>query len=208
MKIALYNLDGKSSGTTELSDAVFKAAVKPSVVHQVFVQQMNNQREPYAATKTRGDVRGGGKKPWRQKGTGRARHGSTRSPIWVGGGVSMGPKAERNYHTKINKATRRLATVMCLSDKAKNSNLYVVSNLDFSAPKTKLFAAFLKALPAKGHSWLVLTAGKNDAVIKQTKNLQKVEARRAEDVAVVDLVKKQSVVLTLDAVKKLEAMYA
>jgi large subunit ribosomal protein L4 len=97
---------------------------------------------------------------------------------------------------------------MCLSDKAKNSALYVVNNFDFSAPKTKLMAAFLKALPAKGHSFLVVTAGKNDAVLKQTKNLQKVETRRAEDVAVLDLVKKQSLVLTVDAVKKLETMYA
>ncbi len=121
MKVKVYNLEGKEVKQVELNDAVFNVPVKSSVVHEVFVAQRNNAREPWADTKKRGEVRGGGKKPWQQKGTGRARHGSIRSPIWKGGGVTFGPLSIRNYTTKINKKTRRLATRMCLSDKAQNT---------------------------------------------------------------------------------------
>jgi large subunit ribosomal protein L4 len=132
MKTKMYNVLGKEVGDVELADNVFNVVVKPEVVHEVFVAQMNNQREPWADTKKRGEVSGGGKKPWQQKGTGRARHGSIRSPIWKGGGVTFGPLTERSYKTKINKKTRRLATAMCLSDKAQNQGLLVVDDFSFT----------------------------------------------------------------------------
>ncbi len=208
MKTKVYNLQGKEVKELELSDAVFGVTVKPAVVHEVFVAQSNNAREPWADTKNRGEVSGGGKKPWQQKGTGRARHGSIRSPIWKGGGVAFGPLSERNYKTKINKKTRRLATRMCLTDKAASGALWVVENFSFTEPKTKLFAALLKALPAKQKSFLVLTAGKDAQLIRMTKNVPRVETMRAEDVNVVELMNKQAVITTVDGAKKLEAVLA
>jgi large subunit ribosomal protein L4 len=206
MKTKVYNLQGKATGEMELSDKVFGVKVKPTVVHQVFVQQTNNQREPWADTKSKAEVSGGGKKPWQQKGTGRARHGSIRSPIWKGGGVVFGPRTERNYETKINKKTRRLTIRMCLSDKAANDNILVVDEFKFSAAKTKLFAELLKALP-KHKSLLVLTAGKSDEVIRMSKNLLKVTTRRAEDANVMDLVKIATILTDQAGIKKLEATF-
>lgn len=206
MKTKVYNLVGKEAGELELSDEIFNVKVKPEVVHEVFVAQTNNAREPWADTKNRGEVSGGGKKPWAQKGTGRARHGSIRSPIWKGGGVTFGPLSIRNYKTKTNKKTRRLATKMCFSDKANNGALWVVENFSFEQPKTKFFASLLKSLPAKQHSFLVLTAGKDETVLKVTKNLPKIQTMRAEDASVADLMGKQAVIISVDGVKKVETI--
>ncbi len=206
MKLTVYNLSGKAQSDVTLSDEVFNITVKPEVVHEVFVALRNNTREPWADTKNRGEVRGGGKKPWQQKGTGRARHGSTRSPIWKGGGVAFGPLSDRNYKTKINKKTRRLATKMVLSDKAQTGTLYVVENFDFKEPKTSLFASFIKALPAKQHSFLVLTAGKDAKLLRMTSNLKKIETMRAEDANVAALLSKQAIVTSVEGVKQLEKL--
>jgi large subunit ribosomal protein L4 len=204
MKVAVYNLQGKEVKQIELNDEVFNVAVKPAVIHEIFVAQRNNARESWADTKKRGEVRGGGKKPWQQKGTGRARHGSIRSPIWKGGGVTFGPLTDRNYKTKSNKKTRRLATRMCLSDKAQQGALFVVENFSFTEPKTKLFAALLKALPVKQKSFLFVTAGKDATVLRATSNLKKIKTTRAEDVNVVDLLSKQGIIASVDSLKKLE----
>lgn len=206
MKLKVYNLTGKETGKMEISNAIFKVAIKPEVVHAVFVQQMNNQREPWADTKTRGKVRGGGRKPWAQKGTGRARHGSIRSPIWRGGGVTFGPLSTRNYKTKINKKTRRLALKMCLTDKALSKDLLIVEDFNFAESKTKLFAAFLKQMPTESKTFLILTAGKDANVIRMSKNLQKVEIMRAEDVNVMELLRKGAVIASKDAIKKIEGI--
>ena len=206
MKLTVYNLSGKAQSDVTLSDEVFNITVKPEVVHEVFVALRNNTREPWADTKNRGEVRGGGKKPWQQKGTGRARHGSTRSPIWKGGGVAFGPLSDRNYKTKINKKTRRLATKMVLSDKAQTGTLYVVENFDFKEPKTAFFASFIKALPAKQHSFLVLTAGKDAKLLRMTSNLKKIETMRAEDANVAALLSKQAIVTSVEGVKQLEKL--
>src|SRR3989339_1860577 len=120
MKTKFYNLVGKVVGDVELSDAIFDVKVKPTLVHAVYVAITNRARESWADTKGKGEVRGGGKKPWQQKGTGRARHGSIRSPIWKGGGVTFGPKTERNYDVKINLKEKQLALKMCLSDRASS----------------------------------------------------------------------------------------
>jgi large subunit ribosomal protein L4 len=207
MKTKVYNLQGKEMSEIDLNDAVFGVKIKQSVVHEVFVAQTGNARESWADTKNRGEVSGGGKKPWAQKGTGRARHGSIRSPIWKGGGVAFGPLSARNYKTKINKQTRALATKMSLSDKVKNGAMWVVENFNFTAPKTKIFVNFLKSLPAKQHSFLVLTEGKDANVMKMTSNIPKVETMRAEDVSVVDLLNKQAVLISVGAAKNLEARF-
>jgi large subunit ribosomal protein L4 len=204
MKIKVYNLAGQATGEMELSEKVFGVKVKPEVVHGVFVSQMNNQRESWADTKGKGEVRGGGKKPWQQKGTGRARHGSIRSPIWKGGGVTFGPKTERNYKTKINKKTRRLAIKMCLTDKVASGALLVLENFDFTEPKTKLFAGLLKSLPTKEKTFLVLTPAKDVKVMRMTKNINAIKTLRAPDVTVMDLMNWQGVIASKEAMKKIE----
>ncbi len=189
----------------ELPEDIFNIAVKPEVVHEVFVAQMNNQRESWADTKNRGEVRGGGKKPWAQKGTGRARHGSIRSPIWKGGGVTFGPLSIRNYKTKINKKTRRLATRMCLSDKVQSGALLIVENFTFAESKTKLMAAALKALPTKQKSFLIVSAANDEALIKISRNVPRVKNQVATDLSVMDLLQSQAVVITKEAVEKIVA---
>jgi large subunit ribosomal protein L4 len=208
MKTKMYNVLGKEVGDVELADNIFNVIVKPEVVHEVFVAQMNNQREPWADTKKRGEVRGGGKKPWQQKGTGRARHGSIRSPIWKGGGVTFGPLSERSYKSKINKKTRRLATAMCLSDKAHNQGLLVVDEFAFSAAKTKEFADFLKKIPLKQKTFVVLTGKKDDQVMRMTQNIPGVVTRVATDVNVMDLVNNQAVILSKAGVEEVTRILA
>ena len=207
MKVKVYNLEGKETGEMNLSDAIFGVKVKPEVVHGVFTAQTNNQREPWADTKNRGEVSGGGKKPWPQKGTGRARHGSIRSPIWKGGGVTFGPLSIRNYKEKINKKTKRLALKMCLSDRAQNNALLVVEDFNFAEPKTKLFVNLLKALPIKAKSFLLLTPGKNDTVLRMTKNLKSVKTVRAEDISVMDLLSKTMVLTSKAGVETIEKTF-
>lgn len=207
MKIKVYNLAGKETGEMELNDTVFGVKAKPEMVHQVFVQQTNNQREPWADTKNRGEVSGGGKKPWQQKGTGRARHGSIRSPIWKGGGVAFGPLTDRNYKTKINKKTRQAAIRMCLSDKAMSGNLLVVEDFKFEDAKTKFFAAALKTMPTKMKKFLVLTGANDTAVVRMTKNLKTVKTLRAQDSNVMDLLAKGVILTSKDGIKKLEEVF-
>ncbi|OGH90015.1 MAG: 50S ribosomal protein L4 [Candidatus Magasanikbacteria bacterium RIFOXYD2_FULL_36_9] len=207
MKIKVYNLAGKETGEMEVSDTVFGVKIKPEMVHQVFVQQTNNQREPWADTKNRGEVSGGGKKPWQQKGTGRALHGSIRSPIWKGGGVAFGPLTDRNYKTKINKKTRQAAIRMCLTDKAQSGNLMVLEDFTFEKPKTQLFAKFLKTLPAKLKTFLVLTADKSDDIMRMSKNLKVVKTLRAQDSNVLDLLSKGVILTSKDGIKKMEEVF-
>ena len=208
MKVKVYNLQGKETGEMNLSDAVFGVKIKPEVVHGVFTAQTNNQREPWADTKSKGEVSGGGKKPWPQKGTGRARHGSIRSPIWKGGGVTFGPLSIRNYKSKTNKKTKRLALKMCLSDRAKNNALVVVEDFNFAEPKTKLFVNFLKALPVKAKTFLLLTPGKNDLVLRITKNLKSIKTVRAEDISVMDLLSKSMVLTSKAGVETIEKVFS
>lgn len=207
MKVKMYNLQGKATGELDLLDEVFNTPIKPEVVHEVYVAQNNNSRQPWADTKNRGEVSGGGKKPWKQKGTGRARHGSTRSPIWAGGGVAFGPTSDRNYKTKINNKKRRLAIKMCLTDKLQTGNLLVVEDFNFAAPKTKEFVAFLKTLPGTNKSWLVLSADKNDNLIRMTNNVKKVKTEMAAHINVVDLISKQTILGTKDALLKIQEIF-
>lgn len=204
MKLPVYSQEGKKSRDLEVSDAVFGVTPKAVVVHQVYLALENNSREPWAHTKDRGDVRGGGKKPWKQKGTGRARHGSIRSPLWVGGGVTFGPRNTRNYKEKVNRKMNQTAVRMCLSDKAKSEQFLVLGDMEFTG-KTKQLATTLRALPCSGQSVLLIMSGVNDALALASRNLPNVNLQRAEDVNVADLVHHQCVVATEDGVKTLEA---
>lgn len=203
MKAKLFNLNGQPVGETELMDEVFAVKVKPEIVHSVFVAQSANQRQPWADTKNRGEVSGGGKKPWAQKGTGRARHGSIRSPIWKGGGVAFGPLTDRNYVTKINTKVRRLALKMCLSAKASEQGVFVVENYNFSDAKTKLFTALLTALSLSKKRVLVLTNGKEEKVLRMAANLPKVEVMAAADANVMAVLGAQAIVATPEGIAQL-----
>ncbi len=203
----MYNAAGEQQGTMTLTDAVFGVAAKSSVVHQVYVAQQANAREPWADTKNRGEVRGGGKKPWAQKGTGRARHGSIRSPIWKGGGVTFGPVSERNYKQKVNKKMNRLAVKMLLSDKVADNKLMVLGVME-NAGKTKAVVSVFNKLPSARRSTLLLVEKMNDAVSRAVRNVPKIDVMPAKDVSVVDLMHHQYVVVMEAGVTALEKRLA
>lgn len=177
MKIKVYNQAGKETGTTDLPDAVFGVKWNADLVHQVAMAQWSNKRKNVAHSKDRAQVRGGGKKPWRQKGTGRARHGSIRSPIWKGGGVTHGPRKEKNFSRKINKKMARAALYTVLSSKVRDNEILVVDSLSFPEAKTKhaakMFEAFARGFSriVKGRGVLVALPEKNAAAKQVIKNL-------------------------------------
>lgn len=198
--------NGKKVSTVELSDAVFGITPNDKVMHAAVVNFLANNRQGTQSTKTRAEVRGGGRKPWRQKGTGRARQGSTRSPQWTHGGVALGPKP-RDYSYTLNKKVKRLAIVSAISDKALNGNLIVVDSLVMEEYKTKTVVAMLKAIGVDGKS-LLATAQKEDKLIKSAGNIQGVKTSMAANVNTYDLVNAGKLVIDVDAAKKLEEVFA
>ncbi len=207
IKAKLYNLEGKESGELELNEKVFGIKPKKSVVHQVFLALMANAREPWAHTKNKGEVRGGGRKPWRQKGTGRARHGSIRSPIWKGGGVTFGPRNIRNYKQKINQKMNRLAVKMCLSDKAFHNQLLVLEDLP-SDSKSKTLFNLLKNLPSQGRKSLLLTEANNKPVRKAAGNIDRLVVQMAASANVAELLNNQYLIITKNGVEVLNKRLA
>jgi large subunit ribosomal protein L4 len=205
MKLSVFNNKGKKDADIDVKDVVFGVPAKPSVMHQVYVAIEANAREPWAHTKTKDEVRGGGRKPWRQKGTGRARHGSNRSPIWKGGGVTFGPRKNRNYSKLINKKMKQLATRMALSMKVKSEKLYVVEGME-KIEKTKDMSSLMNALPTEGKTTLVL-AGDDDKLGLIVRNIPKVNLQRAIDVNIVDLMHHQNIVATKNAIETLESRF-
>jgi len=206
MKLPVFNIQGKKDTDIDVQDGVFAVPAKQSVMHQVYVAIEANARQPWAHTKTKGEVRGGGRKPWKQKGTGRARHGSNRSPIWKGGGVTFGPRNDRNYSKRINRKMKQLATRMALSLKAKNEKFYIVDGIE-NVAKTKDMSALISALPTNGKTTLVL-AGVEDTLGMVVRNIPKVNLQRAIDVNIVDLMHHQNVIATKGAVETLESRFA
>ena len=202
-KVQVYNQEGKSLSEMELSSKVFSVPAKSSVVHQVYNAILANARIPWADTKGRGEVSGGGKKPWKQKGTGRARHGSTRSPIWKGGGITFGPRSVRSFKQKINKKMNRKAVAMVLSDKLLESKLIVLENLLVSG-KTKEFSLLRSNLAGNGKKTLFLVKEKDENLIRATKNLPKSSTLRAIDVNVVDLMNTDYIIATKESIGVLE----
>src|SRR3989338_2910364 len=189
MEFPVYNKDGKEVGKASLSDAVFGLKWNSDLVHQVVIGQAANQRQGTAHAKGRSEVRGGGRKPWKQKGTGRARHGSIRSPIWKGGGVTHGPLAEKNYKKKINRKMAKKALFTVLSQKARENEILVLDEVSFPEAKTKraaeIFSNFAKDSREKimkGNGVLVLTHGKDDVAFRAIRNLPYAAASEARNI--------------------------
>ena len=206
-KVALYNQEGAIVGELILAPSLFEVKVNPTLVHQAVVFQQANAREVIAHTKGRGEVRGGGKKPWKQKHTGRARHGSTRSPIWVGGGITFGPTKERNFSKKMNRSAKRAALAMTLSDKVQNEKFVALDSLALSEAKTKIAVNFLKKLPVYGKKTLIVVEPENRSVSRATKNLPHVTAISAKSLNVVDVVAHEFVLASKEAVAALEKTF-
>ena len=205
-KIDVYNIEGKKVSTIDLNDNVFGIKPNEKIVHSALVNYMANQRQGTASTKTRAEVSGGGKKPWKQKGTGRARQGSTRSPQWIKGGIALGPKP-RDYRYTINKKERRLAIKSVLSSKVLENNLVVVDKLQFKEIKTKQMVNALANLKIEGKALVVLPE-KDLNVQKSAKNIENVKTTLTNTINVYDLLKYNKLVLTVDSVKALEEVYA
>ena len=205
-KVDVYDIKGKKVSDVELAEAIFGIEPNEAIVHSVLVNYLANQRQGTQSTKTRAEVRGGGKKPWRQKGTGRARQGSIRAPQWIKGGIALGPKP-RDYSYKINKKERQLAIKSVLSSKILENNIVVVDKLDLKEIKTKNMVKTLENLNVEGKTLIVLPE-KNLNVQASARNIEGVKTTLTNTINVYDLLKYKNLVITLDTVKKLEEVYA
>ena len=205
-KIDIYNIDGKKVSNIELKDEVFGIEPNEKLVHSVLINYMANQRQGTANTKTRAEVSGGGRKPWKQKGTGRARQGSIRAPQWFKGGIALGPKP-KDYSYTINKKEKRLAIKSVLSSKVLENNLVVLDNLEFKEIKTQKMAKVLDNLKIEGKA-LIMLPEKNENVQKSARNIKGVKTSLVNTINVYDLLKYNKLILTVDSVKKLEEVYA
>ena len=205
-KLALYNMEGSNIGEIEVSDAVFAQEVNKVALHQVVVNYLANQRQGTQSTKTRSEVRGGGIKPWRQKGTGRARQGSIRATQWIKGGIALGPKP-RDYSYSVNKKLKKVAMISALSAKCAENEIIVVDNLNLDEIKTKKMAQVLKNLKVESKA-LIVTIEKNDNVVKSAKNIQGVATTFMGSLNVYDILYHDVMVVTKDAISKIEEVYA
>lgn len=204
--VKVFDLNAKEVGEIELSQEIFGVEIHPTLMHQAMVMQLANQRLGTTATKTRAMVRGGGKKPWRQKGTGRARAGTIRSPLWVGGGVVFGPHP-RKYVKKMPRKARRLALKSALSAKMVASELRILDSLQFEAPKTKQVLEVLKAFELEGKKALFISREYSENVEKSTRNLKGVKAITSMGLNIVDLLHHDAIFLTKDAVTQIEEVF-
>ena len=189
-----------------LDKEIFEVPMNANLVHQVVTSQSSNRRSVIAHTKDRGDVSGGGKKPWRQKGTGRARHGSIRSPLWVGGGVTFGPTNERNFKKDIPKKIKRKALLMVLGEKLKSETLIIVDSIDLKDIKTKDLKKQLDSLKLDG-SCLIALPELNENVIKSARNIQKVSTIQAKDLNCLDLLNKKYLLTTKQGIEKIKEIF-
>ena len=205
-KVDVYNMQGKKVSDVELNEAVFGIEPNENIVHSVLVNYLANQRQGTQSTKTRAEVRGGGRKPWRQKGTGRARQGSIRAPQWIKGGIALGPKP-RSYTYRVNQKERQLAIRSLLSAKVLDNELTVVDKLEVKEPKTKVMVKALTDLKVEGKA-LIILADKNENVLLSSRNIEGVKTIELNTINVFDLLNCNKLVLPLDTVKKLEEVYA
>ena len=205
-KVDVYNMQGKKVSDVELSEAVFGIEPNENIVHSALVNYLANQRQGTQSTKTRAEVSGGGRKPWRQKGTGRARQGSIRAPQWIKGGIALGPKP-RSYSYRINKKEKQLAIRSLLSAKVLDNELTVVDKLEVEEAKTKVMAKALTDLKVEGKA-LIILADRNDNVLRSSRNIEGVKTIELNTINVFDLLNCNKLVLPLDIVKKLEEVYA
>lgn len=210
MKTNVYNQTGETVNTVELASQIFdRAKVSPEVVHLVAVAALANARQPIAATKTRGMVRGGGKKPWKQKGTGRARVGSIRSPLWRGGGIIFGPTPARNFSKKVNRKTKRLGMFSLLTDRAREERILVLDNLELAAGKTRELNEKLKSLGKllKGRNILLIVPTKQEKLARASRNLPNVKLSLANNLNVIDLLWAETIIILQNALPVLEQTY-
>ena len=205
-KVDVYDMQGKKVSDVELNANVFGIEPNEAVVHSVLVNYLANQRQGTQSTKTRAEVRGGGRKPWRQKGTGRARQGSIRAPQWIKGGIALGPKP-RSYTYKVNKKEKQLAIRSLLSSKVLENELTVVEKLEMKEAKTKEMVKTLSNLKVEGKT-LIIVADRNENVYLSSRNIEGVKAITLNMINVYDLLQYNKLVLPLDTVKKLEEVYA
>ena len=205
-KVDVYNIEGKKVKDLELKEEVFGIEPNEALVHSVLVNYLANQRQGTQSTKTRSEVRGGGRKPWRQKGTGRARQGSIRAPQWIKGGIALGPKP-RSYKYRVNKKEKRLAIKSVLSSKVLENKLTVVDKLELKEIKTKTILNTIKNLKVEGKALIVIPE-KNEMVQKSARNIEGVRTASVATLNIFDLLKYNNLVLTVDTVKKIEEVYA
>jgi large subunit ribosomal protein L4 len=208
MKVTVYNQAGKETGEAALPKEIFEVEFNADLVHQVAVSQMANKRQISAHTKNRSEVRGGGKKPWRQKGTGRARHGSIRSPLWKGGGITFGPRNDKIYEKDIPKKMRRKALFMMLSKKAKDNQIVLLEDLQSEKPKTKEVAKSLAKLPSKTQSLLIALPKYDKNIFLSARNIKKTSINEARNLNVLDLLNYKYLLLTKDSIKEIEKTFA
>ena len=204
--IDVYNVEGKKVSTVDLKEEIFGIEPNEAIVHSVLINFLANQRQGTQSTKTRAEVRGGGRKPWRQKGTGRARQGSIRAPQWVKGGIALGPKP-RSYKYTVNKKERRLAIKSLLSSKVLEKELTVVDKLELAEIKTKTMVKALADLKVEGKTLIVLPEN-NKNVLMSARNIEGVKTITLNNINVFDLLKYNNLVLPLETVKKIEEVYA
>ncbi|MCR4278738.1 MAG: 50S ribosomal protein L4 [bacterium] len=205
-KVSVYNQEGKETGTLELSSRCFGVEVKSELVHEVIVAHQANARTAHANTKTKGEVRGGGKKPWKQKGTGRARHGSSRSPLWIGGGITHGPRAEKNFSLKVNRKVKRKALCMILSDKVVNRRMIVLEKPNFKDTKTKEAATLFANLPLYRETLFVIPES-NPMLLRMVKNIPTVKLVTVNTLNVFDAMRYPTILFEKDAVARFEKTY-
>ena len=208
MKVATYNQEGKEVGQSLLPKEIFGLEVNQELIHQVVVSQASNRRQVSAHTKGRGQVSGGGKKPWRQKGTGRARHGSIRSPIWRHGGIAFGPTKDRNFKKKINRKMKKLAMLMVLSAKARKNFLVILETLKLEKIKTKTMAQLLQKLPCKNESTLIVLPGIDKNVILASRNLENAKPSQVKELNALDLLSFKYLIMPKESIKVLKDMTA
>ena len=203
--VSVYNTDGKEVETIDLSDNIFGVEINETLVHRAVVTYLANNRQGTQSALTRSEVRGGGKKPWRRKGTGHARQGSIRAPQWTGGGVVFAPKP-RDYSKKMNKREKQIALFSALTSKVQDEKFIVVDSLEMEAPKTAAFAKVLGNL--KAEKALVVTNEKNDNLVLSARNIPDVKTVPTNAINVYDILKYESLIITKDAVKAIEEVYA
>lgn len=207
MTLPIYNQNGEQTGTQELNPAIFDIPIKPELINEAVTAQLANKRVPIAHTKDRGDVRGGGKKPWKQKGTGRARQGSIRSPLWKGGGVTFGPLNTRNFSKKINKKAKRLALCMCLTDKTKHQNIKILNALELPEIKTKQITLIFKQLNIQNKKIMIALSGYNTQTVLSARNIPRVSLTAANSLNIIDILQNDIILTTVAGIETIEKTY-
>ena len=207
MKTSLYNQNGEVTGEIELNPKIFDVKPNMHLLAEAVRISQRNSRQGTSNTKTRGEVSGGGKKPWKQKGTGRARVGSTRSPIWRHGGITFGPRANRNWELKINKKAKTAALFMSLSDKVKDKQFIVIDQISFDVPKTKEFVKLLKNFKELGKKQLFVMPKKDAKLVRSTSNIQSVNSVLASSLNILDVMKADTIIALKDSLPVIEKTY-